>query len=307
MTQLSTAGELPPRYGQLRALVKEIPEDAGRYERLCGKDKPARSLTVVTSALAPIRLVFMYDLRAKYEEGRENDDPLLSPHGFFRSLKFGNRKHALEFTSTFGPLTWQPREVTRGADLFTRISLTDFWAKHRRYCRVAALIENYSRAAEPRDALSTLHKEIVLLDAADSFPVGLPRAFRGVSRWQLGLDQPQFAKWIGSASDDGLRGLAENVIQRELVGQLHKRSPWWIRKGPQLRFELTLLTGTLWHVMWEMLAWDTSGGIFWRICPHCGKIFYPPRCDRFYCTTKQQVLASKRQYAAEKRAASKRR
>jgi hypothetical protein len=306
VTRLSTSNEIRPGYAQHRAFVKELPGDAGQYEDLCQKDKPAHALTRVTPNLAPIRLVFMYDLRAKYESARERDDPLLSPHGFFRSLQFGNRRHALEFTSTFGPLTWKPQVIAKGADLYTRLNLAEFWAKHRRYCRVAALIENHSRPAELRDTLSTLQKEIALLDVADSFPLSLPRPFHRASRRQLGTNRAEFDKWLGSATDDDLRSLAESVIHRELVRQLHTRKPWWIRKQPELRFELTLLSGTLWNILWEMLAWDTSSGIFWRICPHCGKLFYPPRRDRFYCTSRQQVLASKRQYAAEQRATSKR-
>lgn len=306
MTRLSTSNEIQAGYSQDRALVKELPRDAKLYEALCQTDKPNRALTSATENLVPIRLFYQYDLRAKYEKAREKDDPLLSPHGFFRSLQFGNRKHALEFTHTFGSLTWKPRAFRNGADLYTRLNLGEFWAKHRRYCRVAALIENHSRPADMRDALSTLQKEIALLDVADSFPLGLPRAFSGASRRPLGTDTAKFDKWLESAGDDNLRKLAERVIHREFVGQLQERKPWWIRKGPELRFELTLLSGTLWNIMWEMLAWDTSSGVSWRTCPHCGKLFYPPRRDRFYCTSRQQVLASKREYAAEQRATSKR-
>ena len=306
MTRLSTSKDIQAGYELHRAFVKELPGDNKRYENLCEKDKPARALTITTSNFVPIRLVFLYDLRAKYEAAREKQDPLLSPHGFFRSLQFGNKKHALEFTHTFGPLTWKSRAIAKGADLYTRINLFDGWAKHRRYCRVAALIENHSRPAQLRDALSTLQKEIALVDVADSFPLGLPSAFSGASRRPLGTDAAKFDKWLESATDDALQSVAESVIHRELVGQLHERKPWWIRKQPELRFELTLLSGTLWNIMWEMLAWDTSGGIVWRFCPHCGELFYPPRRDRFYCTSRQQVLASKREYAAEQRAASKR-
>jgi hypothetical protein len=170
---------------------------------------------------------------------------------------------------------------------------------------VAALIETYPQPELLRSAFLKLNEQIGLLDAADSFPVGIPKVFRRASRLPLAYDQRRFADWIGSASDAEVKEAAIGVVQRELVGQLQNRLPWWIRTGPDLRFELTLLRGTLWHIMWEMLAWDTSSRTSWRICPHCGKLFYPPRRDRFYCTSRQQVLASKRQYAAEQRAAPK--
>jgi hypothetical protein len=304
VTQLSTSH---PQYGYLwsRSWVKDLPEDGHEYALLRNRDKPAKSLTESTPGLAPIRLGYQYDLRAKYEEAREKDDPLISPHGFFRSLKFQSRKHALEFTSNFGPLTWKPRKITRGTDLYTRVNLADFWAKHSRFCRVAALMENHLQPHQLRTAISILNEEISVLDAADSFPVGIPRVFREMSRRPVGIPQQVFANWIGSASDNAVREAAEDLVHNELIGHLHKRQPWWIRRRPELRFELTLLGGSLWHVMWEMLAWDTSNQTFWRICPHCGKLFYPPRCDRFYCTSRQQVLASKRQYAARQRAISK--
>jgi hypothetical protein len=170
---------------------------------------------------------------------------------------------------------------------------------------VAALIETYPQPELLRSAFLKLNEQIGLLDAEDSFPVGIPKVFRRASRLPLAYDQRRFADWIGSASDAEVKEAAIGVVQRELVGQLQNRLPWWIRTGPDLRFELTLLRGTLWHIMWEMLAWDTSSRTSWRICPHCGKLFYPPRRDRFYCTSRQQVLASKRQYAAEQRAAPK--
>jgi len=52
----------------------------------------------------------------------------------------------------------------------------------------------------------------------------------------------------------------------------------------------------LWAFLWHLLALDIRGGVGWRACPHCGRIFYPPRSDRFYCTAEQQRLASKREW-----------
>jgi integrase len=41
---------------------------------------------------------------------------------------------------------------------------------------------------------------------------------------------------------------------------------------------------TLWHCLWFMFALDVQG-IGWRRCPHCNKLFKPPRKDRIYCHT----------------------
>jgi hypothetical protein len=60
-------------------------------------------------------------------------------------------------------------------------------------------------------------------------------------------------------------------------------------------FQLTLKANSLWAAMWELFARDTVG-LGWRVCVHCGRLFYPPRKDRYFCTSELQQLYSKRNW-----------
>lgn len=44
-----------------------------------------------------------YDVGLAWERARSKGDPLLAPHGMFRSLAPGDNWHAKEFLETFGP------------------------------------------------------------------------------------------------------------------------------------------------------------------------------------------------------------
>jgi len=59
---------------------------------------------------------------------------------------------------------------------------------------------------------------------------------------------------------------------------------------------MSLSSTSLWTVIWQLFARDTLG-VSWRICPHCNRLFYPTRKDRFFCTSRLQVLHSKREWA----------
>ena len=52
---------------------------------------------------------------------------------------------------------------------------------------------------------------------------------------------------------------------------------------------------SLLSAIWDLFAADTAG-VPWRICPNDQNVFYPPRADRFYCTSAEQVAASKADY-----------
>jgi hypothetical protein len=73
------------------------------------------------------RLTEQYNVSKAHEEAQREGDPLLSPHGHFRSLARGNRGHAIEFLEKFGPL------VKGQEEKIIRVDLATFWMEQRRF------------------------------------------------------------------------------------------------------------------------------------------------------------------------------
>jgi hypothetical protein len=108
-----------------------------------------------------------------------------------------------------------------------------------------------------------------------------------------------FHAWVASAPIKALRLFSTTVVKRELDFRLQGRRPYWevVEKNGLTEFRLQIEAGSLWSLLWEFVGLDSSEGTTWRVCPHCGKIFYPKRKDQTYCTKEQQALASKRDWA----------
>ena len=114
---------------------------------------------------------------------------------------------------------------------------------------------------------------------------------------------PPFITDILDMSFEGQRSEAMAVLGIEINRHVANRTVRWCRDGDKWRLHVSSAT-SLWDMIWDLFAADTSGTA-WRVCPHCQALFYPVRADRFYCTTRQQVLASKRAYAQRVRNAAK--
>lgn len=105
------------------------------------------------------------------------------------------------------------------------------------------------------------------------------------------------------------RDKAIATIQEEINAHaIPDLRPWWhrVENNRMPAFALALRTLSLWSAIWQFFARDTLG-VGWRVCPHCNKVFYPPRRDRFFCTTELQQLHSKRQWAKKDRHLRRRR
>ncbi len=279
----------------------------------------------------------LYDLHWEYARARKSGNPLLAPHGGLRSLKNGHQSDLWKFLREFGPLEWnwagpwggagwrEYAQQHRGEEPYAKINVADFWQKQLHFVLVAQLWEAWDDPARLHDALVNLALERERLGLAtwtrfipflrivahlDTLPPHRsamwdrpdPRAA------EKGLDFEKFVAGVRNQNPGWLRHWAAMLIQAELDAESQgRRVIWGWRNGPgnRVSFEQKLEMNTLWAGIWELLALDFAQPLAWRICPHCGKLFYPPRKDRFYCTPEQQALASKRNWARTTRAALK--
>jgi len=243
----------------------------------------------------------IYDARQAYERAQRKHDPLLSPHGFFRRLIHGSDAHAKEFFEKFGPLEGGPMpDRRRPVHGLVEFNLGFFWRRHLRFCLVARLWESrndkkglaaaWHEVAENRDKVSAQNDSLL----GDSW----------MAPWDL--SRTKFDDWVNCANFATLRSHAIWLVQREL--NIHSKDSeviWergWEPTGE--RFRPTIRPRSLRAMIWEFFGLDTAS-IPWRRCPHCQRLFYPKRRDQFYCTSRQQGLASKRAYARRMRAAEK--
>jgi hypothetical protein len=259
-----------------------------------------------------------YDTQASRDLARRRNRPALAPHGLFRKLAHGNHFQAVEFLSSFGPLRLGESDPNLGSGSFW-LDLRDFWAKHARFVATADLwqVRNYGPLL--RQAWKRLKERINEIDAAAAEPfastmiVDWERVGLRVRREEMDFEGEDIGlpwRWetqtfldrLESSTDEQLRLWAVAAVSRELhlnaAGEI-----WWRYEGPANgdRFMPELRGGDLWNAIWMLLAQDTSGSGAWRVCPHCNKIFYPPRKDRLYCTPRLQELASKREWARRHR------
>lgn len=253
-----------------------------------------------------------YNVRKTHERAQGKHDPLLAPHGFFRALRYGNNLHAVEFLKTFGPLKLSLPERLGTETLV--VSFEEFWAMHRRFCLVAELWESLDDPERLRGAWRTVYQHRAQASSAEELPMGALAILdsSGAEQWEaLALpwkaEQNPFEKWLPSALTSTLRDHALSLIHRELNLHMRQRAFVWERgwESTGRKFRPVTHVDSLWSMIWELFGLDTAG-LSWRRCPHCQKLFYPKRKDQFYCTPRQQALASKRRYASWLRAQKKR-
>jgi hypothetical protein len=266
-----------------------------------------------------------YDVREAHRRAHDQHDPLLAPHGMFRALPPGRNTGALEFVEKFGPLDGSLMQG-KPADLV----FDDFWLKHLRYVSVVRLWEVRDTEAL-RSAFSDLYKnldQIHFAEGSERFEDAPPNRtwgwgrFGAVPLYPLGTTDASrrripmpwekaecnFEEWLGGTKFAELREAAITILHHELNLHVRRRPVGWLRtdsySGDPLEpvsFQLFVGAGNLWERIWELTGLDTAPTRSWRICPHCNTIFYPKRSDQFYCTSREQVLASKRNYIRARR------
>jgi hypothetical protein len=268
-----------------------------------------------------------YNVMEAYRRSHAKHDPLLSPHGFFRALPHRQDRAALEFVKQFGPLDWPHEEAVKDEHLGVAaypFSLDDFWAKHLRYRHVLQLWEARDDESNLRSAFSALFKNLSQINLAEGRKLkdASPskggsvndeihdRDFAPLLPLQEGIPLPweraqlPFEDWLRGRSFKELRDAAIQIFHGEL--NAHRVEARWFRMdvydpSQPTAFQLHFLGGNLWQRIWELAGLDTSQVKSWRICPGCNTIFYPKRSDQFYCNSREQVLASKRNYINNRR------
>lgn len=248
-----------------------------------------------------------YDVRNTYELARRAHDPLLSPHGFFRKLAHKNDSHARQFLETFGPLY-----LPHGIDDVLRqveINLEDFWLCHRRFCLAAQLWEAANSRSELLKSWRDIYKYRMEFEhyglgysEIEGGWIDPPLDYYQFS-WPWQSEQKDFESWERETPTFMVRDYALDFVGCELNFHLSDSEIIWERcwEPTRAHFRQSIRTRSLLASIWQFLGWDTCE-VAWRRCPHCQKYFYPRRKDQFYCTSRQQGLASKRDYARRMRA-----
>lgn len=286
--------------------VQFEPVEAGRFAWI--KSATGKRLPCVAVNLDEIE---QYEIEALYEQARRDRDPALSPHTALRILEYGNPSDAFTFLERFGPFWLEgsdllPGEISESAAylvagpmMTTWFNLDIFWAAQRRYVGVAELLGAY-RGDVPLSLRSAWKAVIDHLDEINKVPGPLLDQLR-LAVWAAPEEEPPsttdregLLKWLLSP-DRHLRDRTPHFIGEELNRQVRDCKPWW-RWVEGQGFVMSLSSTSLWAVIWQLFARDTLG-VSWRICPHCNRLFYPTRKDRFFCTSRLQVLHSKRQWA----------
>ena len=254
-----------------------------------------------------------YNVRRTAEIAHGRGDPLLAPHGHFRNLAHGNHKHAVEFLEKFGPLTMTPGQKSM-ADNAVEVNMPDFWQKHRRFVLTVALYEQRNAPDRLEQAWRELHIHLHEFETEGIFPFGAvpinPFAEEAYSEWTHPWDlfeSDSFERWLSSTSAKDLRSNSLDLVQGELNNHSFGRQLWWLRDlegASHDRFLPFTRVDSLWSILWELFGLDTAG-VLWRRCVGCRRFFYPKRRDQFYCSPREQALASKREYARRKRALAK--
>jgi len=257
----------------------------------------------------------MYNVRKTYEQAQQKHDPYLAPHGFFRRLVSGRNLHAVEFLKRFGPLKLTKDQRFPLGPCGIQIDLAEFWGLHLRFRLVAQLWESRNDKQALSRAWGDVFKCHREASRWEEIHFGSPQAGQWTNLavppdvydylplpWER--NKQPFDEWLRSTDSHELRESALGLIQTEIGTHTFGRPVLWERCWEPSREKLrpVFIVDSLWSVIWEFFGYDTAG-VPWRRCPHCQRFFYPKRRDQFYCTPRQQALASKRVYAARRRAA----
>lgn len=243
-------------------------------------------------------------MRQCYESALAKKNPYASPHYTFRALTPRDDYQAVKFLKRFGPL--EPDDLLDnpppGED-FNRhagkawLSLEHFWAKQWLF---VGMLQIYDVLSDPDDLrecwrvlTSRRNEETLKLD--DLWRERAPL----IDSRPLKTDAPDLADWVTFATNHDLRHFSEVALFEHIKAAIAGVQPYCTQntgRDGRLRFPLQLEPQSLWAAMWEMFRLDTDRGVLARLCPHCHKIFFAPRKDRFYCTPQLQQLASKRRW-----------
>jgi hypothetical protein len=262
-----------------------------------------------------------YDVEEKYHRAISKKAPYISPHGTFFAIE--GYYQAIKFLRDFGPLEHHAPCVIKawGLDLGAPrdsgrrcwVNLEEFWRRQRRYKTAVNLYQAFDDLERLKAAWSEIYWNEIHVDLDD-----LDRIQPPLLKWEKdhilvagdlilrGQDIPVrpelFEEWLEKASVEDLKLLALEVITRELKTFAGNQTVWrhCIRDGHPV-FTLVTRQTSLWSAMWQFFARDSDGGVKWRICPHCQKLFVPPRKDRMCCTARIQELYSKRIWWAQNR------
>jgi hypothetical protein len=118
------------------------------------------------------------------------------------------------------------------------------------------------------------------------------------SPWERSPFCGNFFSWIQRVPANELRRQTALFVQFEINSHLSKHRPVWrtpfplSAQRPQYKMQIERYD-SLWNELWYMFALDTANPPAWRLCPHCGVLFYPPRKDRKFCSSEIQTLRSK--------------
>lgn len=275
----------------------------------------------------------LYSVPGANAQARKAGDPVLAPHGALRAMRYCERTDLLRFLREFGPLEWrwdaqwrgpnwrEYAQQHRGEEPTASVDAADFWRKQLLFRLIAQLWEAWPEPSRLQDAFINLALErqrlgqetwarlipiLRILAHLDKLPNYRAALWErpDVKAAAKGLDFEEFVSGMRNQSPGWLRNWASMIIQSELDFQSRNRRALWVRHGKvdsRVWFQQELELSTLWAGVWELLALDFAQPLPWRVCPHCDKLFYPPRKDRFYCTPEQQALASKRNWARRAR------
>jgi hypothetical protein len=258
----------------------------------------------------------LYDIEAVYKEAHGKFDPLRSPHGAFRALEHYNHAAAVEFIRNFGLLfradpDQPPPPGVHQVNGQLWMNLTAFWSRHAQYGLLSRLWEACSNPMTPPDASTELGDLLEDVQAWTVVPgysgsigsgsIGLLRPVDMLDVSPMLLSGPHDEQWL--KQKDKVLDLVESEINRQAGSGC---VPCWRRtdklspkekseENQPTGFQLTLKANSLWAAMWELFARDTVG-LGWRVCVHCGRLFYPPRKDRYFCTSELQQRYSKRHW-----------
>jgi hypothetical protein len=254
-----------------------------------------------------------YSFRQDYEKARQDRDPLLSPHGLFRTLESGFHCHALQFMQQFGPLTWKSRTLPgRSAEW---INLADFWDKHARFVSVSMLWEKRLDIQSLKEAWRWICERREQINRAGPVPFGY------MPLWELGKYAPPpegllwereegFESALENFADFGdLTSYSLEVIQNELNAHTSDCRLIWMMSpigndSQEVAFKPIRGFASLWGGIWDLFGQDASALTHsWRVCLECGRLFYPKDHRSVCCTTEHQAVWSKRKWAREHRRA----
>lgn len=256
-----------------------------------------------------------YNLSEEHVKTLQRKRVDITPHGRFWSLPDRNVFSAAKFLQHFGPLdrpmgfeVWTADEPR---DKYAWQDLGDFWNKMRRFKAVTTTWITLEDVAALKKSWLELQSQLTQINQASDFPFGsspLPGQKGAISIESELLarmedcDQHSFQTWLEALDFRSLQKETVSLIECELQAQLQLLSTWQATPGnSRPGFRLTLTPLNLWTALWYFFAQDTTAGVGWRICPHCQKLFYPPRRDRFYCKSELQVQYSRLRWWNEHR------